>query len=464
MSTNETSFKPALHVECRMRDTDGFVRPDRVREEVTEWICENFISLRIDQRLENYEELNHGGAIQSISVVGFSGVQEDSLFHRLADVQLDVQAYMLHPYVVDDHVSEVRPGQQHDDELKPKTRTMPLPSANIHGLWESFTTRMGIVIYWLNCIRELTSKVSMTKSQRLDPNIVSWNHLVLLYGPPGTGKSSLSRALAHKLTIRLGKYFLRGKLVEVDPQSLFSRYFGESGQLVAQIFEQINAMADDEACLICVVIDEVETLTSPRERAATGNECGDALRATNQLLTCIDALRHRPNIVLFCTSNMLQAIDSAFVDRIDIKQLVPNPCPRAIYEIFRTCINELLRTGVLVPSKSNNEDPNLNMRPESPLSQSVHDFVLIEPISIPRFAEMEIRLYDQPHAPARKLWIISQKADGLSGRTLRKLPFLALALYTFTEPSTIHEGLYALSLAVEHELRAYNPHDTDLSD
>jgi pachytene checkpoint protein 2 len=117
--------------------------------------------------------------------------------------------------------------------------------------------------------------------------------------------------------------------VEIDSHSLFSKWFGGSAKLVGQTFREIERLVDeDEDAFICILIDEVESLTNSRQSAST-NEPGDGMRvrrpliiqpswpkltdltqATNALLTALDRLRARPNIVVLCTSNLIEAMAS----------------------------------------------------------------------------------------------------------------------------------------------------------
>ena len=78
-----------------------------------------------------------------------------------------------------------------------------------------------------------------------------------MHGPPGTGKTSLCKALAQKLAIRFGHRFPQGLLIEVNAHSLFSKWFSESGKLVAKLFAKITEMVEDPECLVFVLIDEV---------------------------------------------------------------------------------------------------------------------------------------------------------------------------------------------------------------
>lgn len=82
--------------------------------------------------------------------------------------------------------------------------------------------------------------------------------VVLLHGPPGTGKTSLCRALAQKLAVRLSSRYPHGKLIEINSHSLFSKWFSESGKLVQRLFSTVTEMVEDESGFVVVLIGEYE--------------------------------------------------------------------------------------------------------------------------------------------------------------------------------------------------------------
>jgi SpoVK/Ycf46/Vps4 family AAA+-type ATPase len=131
-------------------------------------------------------------------------------------------------------------------------------------------------------------------------------------------------------------------VVQVNSHSLFSRWFSESGKLVTKLFERIGEMVEDRRSLVVVLIDEIESLAMVRK---SSSEPSDSVRAVNALLTQLDALKRHENVLVLTTSNLTDAVDSAFCSRADIKRYVGVPSARAVYEILRQSIFQLKAKG-----------------------------------------------------------------------------------------------------------------------
>src|SRR5699024_5237528 len=105
--------------------------------------------------------------------------------------------------------------------------------------------------------------------------------------------------------------------------------------------------AENESSLLFVLIDEVESLAYDRQRT-NSSDPSDAIRVVNALLTQIDSIKRYPNVIILANSNITDAMDHAFVDRADIRQYIGYPSVRSIYEIYRSCIRELINSNLVV--------------------------------------------------------------------------------------------------------------------
>ncbi len=143
---------------------------------------------------------------------------------------------------------------------------------------------------------------------------------VLLYGPPGSGKTLIARAVANETDA----YF-----TSISGPEIMGKLYGESEGRLRAIFEEASRKAP-----AIIFIDEIDALAPKREDI--GSEKQVEKRVVAQLLTLMDGLSARGQVIVIGATNLPNSIDPALrrPGRFDREISIPIPDQRGRLEIL----------------------------------------------------------------------------------------------------------------------------------
>ncbi|MFB6168395.1 MAG: AAA family ATPase [Haloferacaceae archaeon] len=115
---------------------------------------------------------------------------------------------------------------------------------------------------------------------------------VLLYGPPGTGKTLIARAVANEVD---------ASFFTISGPEIVSKYKGESEERLRETFAEAKASAPS-----VIFFDEIDSIASERD-----DEADVETRVVGQLLSLMDGLEERGDVVVVGATNRVDSLDPA---------------------------------------------------------------------------------------------------------------------------------------------------------
>ncbi|MBP1928278.1 transitional endoplasmic reticulum ATPase [Methanolinea mesophila] len=142
---------------------------------------------------------------------------------------------------------------------------------------------------------------------------------VLLYGPPGTGKTLIAKAVANEVDAHF---------ISLSGPEIMSKYYGESEGKLREVFDEAQ-----ENSPAIIFIDEIDSIAPKREDTKGEVE----RRVVAQLLSLMDGLKARGQVMVIAATNLPDAIDPALRrgGRFDREIEIGIPDKKGRMEIFQ---------------------------------------------------------------------------------------------------------------------------------
>ena len=142
---------------------------------------------------------------------------------------------------------------------------------------------------------------------------------VLLHGPPGCGKTLLAKAVANEA---------EANFYSINGPEIMSKFYGESEERLRQIFKEAQENSPS-----IIFIDEIDAIAPKREEVTGEVE----KRIVSQLLTLMDGLESRGQLVVIGATNRPNALDPALrrPGRFDREIEIGIPDKQGRYEILQ---------------------------------------------------------------------------------------------------------------------------------
>ncbi|MEM4598687.1 MAG: CDC48 family AAA ATPase [Candidatus Diapherotrites archaeon] len=195
-------------------------------------------------------------------------------------------------------------------EKRVKAEAMKIPAItyeNVGGLKEE-----------ISMIREMV-ELPMRHPEVFERIGISAPKGVLLTGPPGCGKTLLAKAVANES---------EANFYAINGPEVMSKWYGESEKRLRDIFEEAEKNAPS-----IIFIDEIDAIAPKREEVTGEVE----RRVVAQLLTLMDGLKSRGNVIVIAATNRPEALDEALrrPGRFDREIAINVPDQKARKEILQ---------------------------------------------------------------------------------------------------------------------------------